>query len=77
MLLLLFHSSGRFFSTTLAAEAVSVINVKTSQRSDCPRSYQISDGLYGLLSSARFDPFVNYLPKLLEVSIVTLEMRTQ
>ena len=49
---------------------MSVINVKISQGCEYPRSYHISDGLYGLLSSARFDPFVKYLPKLLEVRLV-------
>ena len=54
---------GRYFSTTIASVAVRVMGVRTPYEGDClQKSYYISDGLYGSLGCARFDPFMEFTP---------------
>ena len=62
------HFSGRYFSATLSANAVYITNVRTPfEAGEEEKYYYITDGIYGSLSSARFDPFMKFIPLTVKV----------
>ena len=59
---------GRYFSATLIANAVCITNVRTPlEAEEEERQYYITDGIYGSLSSARFDPFMKFIPLTVQI----------
>ena len=59
---------GRFFSATLAAEAVRVCGTQIHHGKNGPqRSYFMSDSVHGGLAMTQIDRFHTYTPKVLKV----------